>query len=545
MGKYFLILSTISLLTSCNFKRQEADLVIYNAIIYTMDEGNSVQEAIAIKDGKILALGKDRDILNNFRYTESIDARKQFIYPGFIDAHCHFVNYGLGLQNADLRGTSSFSEVLSRLKKFGATHPKGQWIVGRGWDHTDWPGKQWPSKDSLDLLFPDTPILLHRIDGHAALVNSAALKAAGFTAATKINGGFLEVINGQLTGLIKENTVDSLTKFIPKPSADQLEKALKQAQSNCFAVGLTTVDDAGLDKNTLLTLKKLTEANKLDMRIYAMASDNPENFEYFSKRGPIKNPHLNVSSFKFYADGSLGSRSACMQHPYHDAPGEFGIMTTSSADLEAKMNRVYGMRFQSNTHAIGDSANREVLKIYGRILQQSNDKRWRIEHAQVVSKSDLLLFQQYTIIPSVQPTHATSDSKWAADRLGSDRIDEAYAYKQLLKQNGIIALGTDFPVEEIDPLATFYSAVFRKTQKGEPKNGFLMNNALSRLETLKAMTIWPALSNFEENEKGSLEKGKYADLVFLNKDILQAAEKDVLTTKVVRTVVGGKTVFVQ
>ncbi len=543
MKSYSFLLILLGFLSSCHFKHSEADLVIYNATVYTLDETNSVEQAIAIKDGKIVAIGKDRDILNNFRYTESIDAKQQFIYPGFIDAHCHFVGYGLGLQNVDLRGCKSFSEVLQRLKTFAAANPGNTWIVGRGWDHTDWPGKQWPNKDSLDILFPNRPILFHRVDGHSALVNQAALTAAGITSTTKIEGGVIDVVNGKLSGLIKENTVDVITRIIPKPTEEQLLQALLKAQKKCFEVGLTTVDDAGLDKNTLLTLQKLYAAKKLDMRMYAMASDLQENFDYFRKNGPIKSESFNVHAFKFYADGSLGSRSACLCKPYHDATNEYGLLTTHPDSLRKRLQILNEMNFQACTHAIGDSANRSMLQLYGEVLGGSNDKRWRIEHAQVVVPEDFHWFQQYNIIPSVQPTHATSDAKWAADRWGEERMSGAYAYKELLKQNGIIALGTDAPVEDIDPLYTFYSAVFRKNAAGEPQNGFLSTNALTRLEALKGMTLWAALSNHEENVKGTIEKGKFADLVFLDRDLLKAAENDVLKAKVTRTVVGGKVMF--
>lgn len=537
------ILAILAFFTSCHFKQSEADLVVYNAVIYTMDESSTVKQAMAIKDGKIVAMGADRDILNNFRYSESIDAMQQPIYPGFIDAHCHFVGYALGLQNVDLRACKSYSEMIARVKTFAAQNPNAKWIVGRGWDHTDWPGKQFPTKDSLDILFPNTPLLLHRIDGHAALVNQAALDLAKISAGSIIKGGVIEIKSGKPSGLIMENAVDSISKLIPKPTEAELLSALKKAQKKCFEVGLTTVDDAGLDNETLLALAKIYKDKKLDMRMYAMASDLPTNFDYFEKKGAIKGDWFNVHAFKFYADGSLGSRSACMRHPYHDAPGQSGIMTISSDELKGKLARIDAMGFQACTHAIGDSANHQVLKLYAEQLKGGNDKRWRIEHAQVVSKEDLELFKNYTIIPSVQSTHATSDSKWAAERLGGERIKDAYSYKELLAQNGWVALGTDFPVEDINPLNTFYSAVFRKTNSGEPSNGFLMDNALSRQQALYGMTLWAAMSNKEENVKGTLEVGKYADFVILDKDLLKAEEKAVLKTRVVRTVVGGKTVF--
>lgn len=538
-----LLFISISLF-SCHFKRQEADLVVYNAIIYSMDENNTTYQAMAIKDGKIVALGKERDILNNFRYDESIDAGTKVIYPGFIDAHCHFVGYANGLKQVNLFGTKSFAEVIKRVQDFAKANPDVKFIVGRGWDHTDWPGKQFPDRTELDELFPNTPILLHRIDGHAALVNGAALKLASLSESSIIKGGILNKNkDGQLSGLLFENAVDSVSKQVPKVSDEELLAVLKRAQKNCFEVGLTSLDDAGLDNRTLLILKKFYEQNKLDIRLYAMASDSKDNFDYFIKNGAIKSDRFNVHSFKFYADGSLGSRSACMIKPYTDAPGNHGILTITPEELEEKLKIAYELNFQANTHAIGDSANSEVLRLYAKVLKTGTDRRWRIEHAQVVEPSVMHLFKDFAIVPSVQSTHATSDSKWAKDRLGEDRVHHAYAYKELLKENGWLPLGTDFPVEGIDPLLTFYSAVFRKTAAGEPANGFQVENSLSRLEALRGMTIWAALANQEENVKGSLEKGKFADFIIVDRDLLKVAEKDVLKTKVERTVVGGKTVY--
>jgi len=533
----------VFVVSACHFKHQDADLVIYNATIYTLDENNSVQQAIAIKDGKIVALGKDRDILNNFRYTESIDAAKQTIYPGFIDAHCHFVNYGFGLEQANLVGCKSFGEMLQRVADFSKANPEKSWIIGRGWDHTDWPGKMWPDKRQLDILFPKTPVILQRIDGHAALVNQAALDVAKITSNSKINGGFIGIENGQLTGLIKENTIDSVSKCVPKPTLADYEKALAKAQNKCFEAGITSVADAGLKMEDIEALKALHGSSKLLMRVYAMASDNDENFSWLSEIGRIKTDRLNVSSFKFYADGSLGSRSACLLKPYHDENGNTGMLTIDLEKLEEKLRLLYEMHFQANTHCIGDSANRAILSLYGKILKGTNDRRWRIEHAQVVDPEDFAWFGKYTIIPSVQPTHATSDMKWAGDRLGDERLPNAYALKKLLGQNGFIALGTDFPVEDISPLATFYTAVFRQNLNQIPGKGFLPENALSRMEALKGMTIWAAMANFEEEEKGSLEKGKFADLVILDRDILKVDQSQVLKARVKATFVGGQKVF--
>ncbi len=543
MNRFWILFLASLFFASCNFKSQDADLVVFNATIYTMDEANSVQQAMAIKDGKIVALGKDRDILNNFRYNESIDAKKQTIFPGFIDAHTHFVNYGLGLEQVNLVGCKSFSEVIARVTDYAKKNPSKKWIIGRGWDHTDWPGKAWPTKDTLDILFPNTPVLLQRIDGHAALVNQTALNIARISKTSTVKGGIIDQREGELTGIVKEFVIDSISRCIPLPVIKDYEIALKRAQENCFAVGLTSVHDAGLNKKDIEAVQQLQKEGKLLMRIYAMISDNAENLNWFSANGKIKTDYLNVSSFKFYADGSLGSRSACLLQPYHDAPENSGLLTIKPEELEEKLQLLNELGFQANTHCIGDSANRIVLELYAKILGGTNDKRWRIEHAQVVNPTDLAFFKNYNIIPSVQPTHATSDSKWAGERLGSDRLPTAYAYKDLLQTNGIIALGTDFPVEDINPIATFYTAVFRKNMSGMPASGFLTSNALTRMEALRGMTIWAAMAAKEENEKGTLEKGKLADFVILDRDILKVAESEVLKTKPTATFVGGQQVF--
>jgi len=318
---------------------------------------------------------------------------------------------------------------------------------------------------------------------------------------------------------------------------------LAEAQQNCFAVGLTTVDDCGLDWEQIMYLDSLQKKGELKMRVYAMLSDVPGNYEFAFSKGKIKTDHLNVRAFKVYADGALGSRGACLLQPYSDKPGWSGFLLSSQAHFDSVANILHQKNFQMCTHAIGDSGNRTILTIYGKYLKGANDDRWRIEHAQVINESDFTLFGKYSIIPSVQPTHATSDMYWAGDRLGKERVKGAYAYKQLLQQNNWIPLGTDFPVEDISPFKTFFAAVVRKDGKGWPDGGFQMENALSREEALRGMTIWAAKSNFEENEKGSLEKGKMADMVILETDLLKAPESSLLEASVVKTYLAGELVY--
>ena len=529
-------------LFACN-QREKIDLLVYNATIYTVDSTFSVTDAIAVKDGKIIETGKTGDLQNKFEAIEKIDANGKFIYPGFIDAHAHFVGYGLGLQTVDLVGTESWEDILHRLDDFAKNKNKGQWLIGRGWDQNDWPVKDFPTNEKLNELYPDRPVFLRRVDGHAAIVNQKALDIAGVKAGDKLTGGEVEVKNGKLTGILIDNAIGLVASKIPEPDAAQMKEALLDAQKNCFAVGLTTVDDCGLDYKTVLFIDSIHKKGDLKMRIYAMLSDGRENYDFIFQHGKIKTDRLNVRSFKVYADGALGSRGACLLQPYSDKPGWSGFLLSSQQHFDSVANLLSQKDFQMCTHAIGDSGNRTMLMIYARYLKGKNDSRWRIEHAQVINENDFKLFGENNIIPSVQPTHATSDMYWAADRLGKERVKGAYAYKQLLEQNGWIPLGTDFPVEDISPFKTFYAAVVRRDAKGWPADGYQKENALTREEAMRGMTIWAAKANFEENEKGSLEKGKFADFVILDQDMMKAGEKDLLNTKVLKTFLSGEKVF--
>ena len=543
MKKILYSLISISVLTSC-IKSEKADLIVRNATIYTVDAEFTTGQAIAIKDGKILEIGTENGILNKYRYDEVFDAQTRPIYPGFIDAHCHFLGYGLSLQQVNLVSTKSFEEVLTRVIEFSKNN-RSEWIEGRGWDQNDWEIQEFPTKEKLDELFPNQPVYIRRIDGHAALANSEALRRANITIETQITGGVIQQIDGALTGVLIDNALDLIKKVIPAPNEEQLTKALLAAQKNCFAVGLTTVDDAGLDKREVELIDKLQKEGKLNMKIYAMLTDNEENLNHYLKNGPYKTEMLNVRSFKFYGDGALGSRGACLLQPYSDVTdsSHYGFLLNTEAYYREYAQKLLDAGFQMNTHCIGDSANRLFLNIYASVLPKGNDNRWRIEHCQVVDSSDLATFGKYGIIPSIQPTHATSDMYWADERLGDNRIGYAYAYQELKNQLGWIALGTDFPIESIDPLKTFYAAVVREDMDGYPSGGYQMENALTRKEALMGITIWAAMSNFEELEKGSLEVGKSADFIVLQKDILTIPTEDLKNNKVVATFINGKQVY--
>lgn len=541
MKSFLTALIIVTALSSCR-NRKEADVIIYNAKVYTVNQKFDTVEAFAVKDGKLLALGKTDEIRSQYLATEEVDAGGKVIYPGFIDAHAHFFGYGQSLQTADLRETKSWNEVLKRLEDFAKTHPDG-WLIGNGWDQNDWENKAFPTNEALTRLFPNRPVFLNRIDGHAAIANQKAFDDAGIKQAQKLTGGDMLTQNGKLTGVLIDNAVGLVESKIPTPDAKLAEKILTDAQKNCFAAGLTTIDDCGLPFQAVDFIEKLQQEKKLKMRLYVMLSDAPQNYDYLFKRGAIKTDRLNVRAFKVYADGALGSRGACLLKPYTDMPEKTGFLLSDQKHFEEVAAKIAEHNFQMCTHAIGDSANRVMLKIYNKVLKGKNDKRWRIEHAQVINAKDFDLFGAASIIPSVQPTHATSDMYWAGQRLGADRLKGAYAYKQLLNQNGWIPLGTDFPVENINPLLTFYAATVRADSKGYPAGGFQIENALTPAEALKGMTIWAAKANFEEKEKGSLEVGKLADFVILDTDILKASPKNILKTKVLKTYLNGEKVY--
>lgn len=522
----------------------KADLIITGAVIYTVDSSFTTAEAMAIAKGKILAVGSHNEITGKYSADLIYDLGGKAVYPGLIDAHCHFLGYGLGrLKRADLTGTRSMQEVVERVQQHHEKSPDLYWIEGRGWDQNDWADKQFPDKSKLDELFPDNPAMLTRIDGHAALVNSKALELAGISAETKIEGGDIILSNGQPTGILIDNAMELVKNIIPEASAEEIISALLLAQDDCFAVGLTGVHDAGLETQQVQIIDSLQRAGKLKMRVNVMLSPTQENLDTYVDGGPYITDRLSVRSIKLYADGALGSRGALLIDEYSDDPGNRGILLTHPDTIRSICQQAIDDGYQVCTHAIGDSANRMMLHLYGEFLQGPNDLRWRIEHAQIVAPEDFDLFGKYSIVPSVQPTHATSDMYWAPDRVGQERIKGAYAYKQLLDQSGWIPLGTDFPIEQINPMLTFFAATARQDADGFPDGGFQSENALSREEALRGMTIWAARAAFEENRKGSLEPGKVADFVVLDADIMQIPLVEVSKVKVMKTFVGGQQVY--
>ena len=532
----FLVLATV--LLSCN--NFTADLIIHNAKVYTVNENFDVFSAVVVKDGKILDVGGE-ELVNKYSAVAVLDLKGLPVYPGLIDAHCHFYQLGMTQEQVDLRGSKSLDEIVARIKAHQAK-VNDEVILGRGWDQNLWVDKTFPTKEVLDQAFPGKLVILERVDGHAAYVSSAVLEKANITADTKVAGGEVILANGVPSGVLVDKASDLAYAILPAPSTKKKIRALKKAQEIAFKNGLTTVDDAGLNRDVLELIDSLHKTEDLKIRVYGMISNSKENLDHYLAKGITQSERLTIRSVKVYADGALGSRGAALKKPYTDAQNNKGLFLTQPEEIERLAYLLADKGFQMNTHAIGDAANQVVLDAYTKALSISPDPRWRVEHAQVVEKQDLEKFGP-KVIPSVQPTHATSDMDWADERLGEDRITTAYTFKELLDWSGKVALGTDFPVEKVNPLNTFYSAVARRNNEGKPVGGYQMDNALSRSEALKGMTIWAAYANFEEEQKGSIEVGKVADLVLMTEDIMTINESAILSAEILATIVDGNIVY--
>jgi predicted amidohydrolase YtcJ len=531
------LLFLILVLTSCS---EQVDLIVYNAEVYTVDNNNNKATSFAVKDGKFIYVGDD-SITSKYSSSNIINAEGLHLYPCFIDSNYNFYNLCFFNDQVNLKETKSFEEVLKRVMEFNNSNDK-DFIIGRGWDQNDWVNKSFPTNKLLNEEFPDKAIVLRRIDGHAYLVNDFALNLAGIDKSSNIEGGEFVKSNGKLTGVLIDNAMRLIDDIIPDPTKEESVKALISAQEIAFENGLTTISEAGISREQIELIDSLQKTGVLKIKIYAMIENNLEDVDYYLEQGPYKTDKLNVRSVKVYADGALGSRGASMIDEYSDRRGYFGIIRTPIDSINSLAFKLAGTKFQMNTHAIGDNANRIVLNAYRDALINYRDPRWRIEHAQVINEKDIDLFN-LKIIPSVQPTHATSDMYWLYDRVGKERASLAYAYKELFERSGVIPFGTDFPVEDISPIMTFYSAVVRKDLNGYPDDGFQMENSISRGDALYAMTIHGAYSNFEEDEKGSIEVGKSADFIILDNDLIKSAEIRIPSTNIVATFIDGELVF--
>ena len=548
LGLLFFALFAISSLNA-----QNSLTTIHKATkIYACDTAWNTAEVLVVKDDRILFLGT-LDSAKKLYPEAKIKRHKGYMYPGFIDAHCHFLAHCRGTKELNLWGVQDLKKIQKAVKKFSRKNKNREWIVGRGWDQNTFEDQKFPTWKDLES-YSSKPVVLSRIDGHAIWVNKIALEKLNLNYDTLIHGGeILKLPNGQPSGIFVDLAADWIQSFIPKLDEETLVKAIKCEAKKCYRYGLTTLDEAGLEYEELTFYDHLQKSGALKMRIYAMLMANPDNFVHLMKRDIPRSWHLHAPAVKIFLDGALGSRGALLKNSYCDRHGHHGLQLMKRSEFSGTLNLLYQLHYQACVHAIGDSANAIVAQEFARYLEPGFDARWRIEHAQIMDPKDRKLLEGRSIIPSVQPTHATSDAPWAFQRLCSDSTQKrglkfyeprtgAYAYQDLLKQSGCIAFGTDFPVESMNPFATFYAAVFRKDINGHLTEPFLSAQALSRKEALWGMTYWAAYANREESYKGSLEKGKLADFIIINKDLVSAEESAIKKAKVKKTYIGAERV---
>ncbi len=516
---FFLLLL---LLNSC-YKGKSVDLIVHNAKIHTMDDANGVFDAMAIKDGKIVEVGPERQILNRYSSEEEIDAGGKDVYPGFTDAHGHILSYAQQILSVDLVGCKSMDEIIVRIEKY-QTKNKRKFILGRGWDQSLWSSKDFPTNEKLNELYPNIPICLIRIDGHVLLANDALLKLAEINPSTKIDGGIIYIKDGKCTGLLGDNAMNPIYELIPPFPKKEFIGAIKDIQTELFQYGITGVHEAGIQFGDIALFKELIDNHSFDLNLYAMLMPSEKNIAFAKKNGVYTYKNLLIRSFKVMGDGALGSRGALLKQAYSDQHNHYGVLTTSVDDMKRIASICEKIGYQMNTHAIGDSTNKILLDLYQRVYETNKDHRWRIEHAQVVEPKDFDLFSKYGVFPSVQPTHAVSDQRWAVERIGTKRMKGAYAYRTLLKQYGMLAIGTDFPVELTDPFLTIHAAVNRKNYDNFPASGYYSNESITLEECIKGMTTWASFASFQENEIGTLQKGKDATFVIFENPVVALAE---------------------
>ena len=520
-----------------------ADIVVENGNIYTVDPALPRATALAVKGGRIIAVGQDVS-----RYagpiTRRIDARGATIIPGLIDSHVHMDGLGAALDSLDLRNAKSVESVAAMVRRAAASLPAGAWIRGRGWDQTNW-GGEFPTAAPLSLAAPDRPVYLERVDGHAAWVNAKALALAGIAVNTPdpAGGRIIRDASGNPTGVLIDQAQELVMRRIPPATAAEVRSHIEKAAQECARLGLTTVHDAGVTAQQLTAYRALLAAHRLPVRVYAMIGGTGELWNHYLQRGPEIGERLTVRSIKLFADGALGSRGAALFKPYSDDPANSGLALITREQLEQVARDAVRHGFQVNTHAIGDRANRLALDAYGAALGGPNDHRFRIEHAQVVALDDIALFRKYSVIASMQATHATSDMRWAQARLGAERIQGAYAWRRFLSAGVVVANGSDFPVEQPNPLWGFYAAITRQDHQGHPPGGWFPDQRMTREEALRSWTITGSYAAFEEHSKGSLSPGKWADFVMLSRDIMQVAASEILSARVLMTVLGGEVVY--
>jgi len=528
-----------------------ADVIVTNGRIYTVDPNRPFVDAMAIKDGRIVFVGSAK-LVQAYKgnATRVVDLDGKTVIPGMIDAHAHLGGLGSSLRNVDLVGTSSYDDVIARVAARARDVPAGTWIVGRGWDQNDWPDTRFPTHEALSKAVPNHPVYLTRVDGHAALVNGAAMQVAGVTSATRDTpGGRLERnADGSPTGVLIDDAMGAVGRRIPPASRDELRRGAEAAIAEVNRWGITSVHDAGVGRGQIALYEELAKEGKYSLRSYIMIQPDDSSLATFFRRGPqsgLYGGRLWIRSIKAYADGALGSRGAALLEPYSDDPKTTGLIRIQPERLQHVATEALKHGFQLNTHAIGDRGNRMVLDAYQQALEAvpSGDHRFRIEHAQIIHAEDIPRFAELGVIPAMQSSHQTSDMYWAGNRLGQSRLLGSYAWRSLLNTGVIVPNGSDFPVELVNPLISFHSAFSRQDAKNWPVGGWLPQERMTREEALKSMTIWAAYAGFMEKEVGSLEPGKYADFVILDQDIMQVPAELVLRTRVLATYLGGAPVY--
>jgi predicted amidohydrolase YtcJ len=529
---------------------EPADLVIHNAHIYTGDERNSTAEAIAIRGDRIARVGASADVLPLAGpSTRVIDAGGATMVPGLHDAHGHFTELGASLQSLDLRGTASYQQVVEAVRQRVAQVRPGEWILGRSWDQNDWAQKQWPTHDALTAVSPGNPVYLTRVDGHAGLANRQALDTAGLgrTTPEPPGGRIIRNAAGEPTGVLIDHAQELVESKIPPVSPAQLEAQILLADQETRRLGLTTVHDAGTNGATVEAYKRLIDAGRLKTRLYVMLRGSLPTLTPFFQKGLVTDyahHHLAVRAIKIQADGALGSRGAALLEPYSDEPNTTGLLTTPPEEIYAQTLAASKAGFQTSVHAIGDRANRIVMDTFERVQREvpgARDLRMRNEHAQILDAAEIPRFAALHVIASMQATHATSDMPWVPARIGTARMEEgAYVWQKLLKSGAIIANGSDFPVEEPNPMFGFYAAITRQDRSGNPPGGWIPDQRMSRAEALKALTLDAAYAAHAETILGSLEPGKLADLIILSSDIMRVPAAEILKTTVRMTIIGGE-----
>lgn len=575
-SKYFLVFVVVLVIVAImivEFTPQSADTLYVKGVVYTMDDANTVTEAFAVTGDRIVGTGSTASTERRFKPKNVVDLRGKTVLPGFIDSHAHFFSLGVARMTVDVLGTRTEREAADRVRERVAKSSPGQWIRGRGWDQNEWPSRQFPMHASLDKIAPYNPVYLIRVDGHAVWVNKRALEVAGVDRSTQEppGGKIIRDAAGNPTGIFVDNAISLVQGHLPQMTDEEEREAMHLAAQECVRDGLTTIHDMGIDSMEVELYTKLIDEGQLPLRIYAAVGGIGDLWNKFLKNGPLigyGDNRLTIRALKLYIDGALGSRGAALIEPYSDEPGNRGLTVSSEELIHSATVDALKHGFQVCTHAIGDRGNNIVLRTYAAALQEVpvKDARLRVEHAQVLDPGDIPKFKEYGIVPSMQPTHCTSDMYWAESRLGPRRIRYAYAWRSLLETGARIPGGSDFPVENPNPIWGIYAAVTRKDKEGRPQNaedgrkyfqisqeemtdtmafgnGWYPAQKMTREEALRSFTSWGAWAAFEEHLKGSLQKGTLADFVILSSDIGKIPDKEILDVRVLKTYVGGKEVY--